>query len=229
MEQTEGAVPTNARPAPAARRAPADDRPAVQPDVRLEDLENLSWSRLFGNDNPVEVEIGIGKGGFLLRRAQRLADRNFFGIEWANKYYRFAVDRMRRHGVANVRIVRTDADHFIRVLCPLDSISILHVYHPDPWPKKRHHKRRLFQPRFVDAVVRCLAPGGLLRVQTDHAEYFQIIRDLLLGHPQLSEVDFFDGRFDDDTERIETNFEVKYAREGREIYRVAVRRIAHVP
>ena len=191
--------------------------------VQPTELEKFEWEGLFGNRNPVEVEIGTGKAGFLLRRAQARPDQNFLGIEWANKFYRFAADRLRRWNVPNARMVRTDASHFIRVLCPRESLSALHVYHPDPWPKKRHHKRRLFQKPFVDAAVACLVPGGHWAVQTDHVEYFQVIRMLLLDHPLLVQVDFDDPLFGG-AGGVETNFEIKYEREGRGIHRLAVQR-----
>ena len=192
--------------------------------VMPESLENLNWQEFFGNANPVEVEIGTGKAGFLLGRARRRPDLNFLGIEWANKFYRFAADRMRRWGVENVRMVRMDADHFIRVLCPRQSLSVLHVYHPDPWPKARQHKRRLFQKEFIAAATECLIPGGRISVQTDHAEYFAEIHERLLAHPELSEVEFSDPAVGIEGEVVETNFEVKYEKEGREFYRVAVER-----
>lgn len=191
------------------------------PTVAIEpnELTNLQWERLFGNTNPVELEIGIGKAGFLLHRAREYPQHNFFGIEWASKFYRFAVDRMQRWGVTNVRIVRTDASHFMRVLCPRNSLTVLHTYHPDPWPKKRHHKRRLFQQPVVNAAVECLIPGGRWAVQTDHAEYFEQIQALLRNHPDLEEIPF-----NDPDTRIETNYEIKYLREGRTIYQIAARR-----
>jgi tRNA (guanine-N7-)-methyltransferase len=190
-------------------------------------LEGLDWEKLFGNANPVEVEIGTGKAGFLLRRAQAYPQRNFLGIEWANRYFRFAADRLRRWNATNVRMVRIDASHFVRVLCPRDSLSALHVYHPDPWPKKRHHKRRLFQKPFVDAAAASLIAGGRWAVQTDHAEYFRTIRELLLGHPALEEAAFDDPVFGVGGGAVATNFEIKYQREGRQIYQLAVVRRKH--
>lgn len=201
--------------------AAADPHPIA---VELPDLQGLSWETLFGNNHPVEVEIGPGKGGFLLRRARARPDRNFLGIEWANEYFRYAVDRMRRWGVSNVRLVRTDAVHFIRLLCPRNSLAALHVYHPDPWPKRRHHNRRLFQPAFVDAAVECLLHGGHWAVQSDHEEYFQVIRTLLLGHPELYEVPFDDPEYGVEAAQVATNYEIKYRRQGRQIYQLAVRR-----
>ncbi len=192
--------------------------------VALDELDNLDWERFFGNDQPCEIEIGSGKAGFLLRRAQAYPDRNFLGIEWANEYYKFAVDRMQRWHIPNVRLLRIDASHFMRVCCPHDSLLALHVYHPDPWPKKRHHKRRLFQPPLVDAAVACLQHGAHWAVQTDHAEYFEIIRPLLMAHPELHEVPFDDPDFGVLNGQVGTNFEIKYRREGRDIHRLAVQR-----
>ncbi len=192
--------------------------------VDLKELDHFSWVGLFGNERPVELEVGTGKGAFLLRRARGRPDRNFLGIEWANEFYRYAVDRMERWRVPNVRLLRTDARHFIRVVCPRSSLTALHVYHPDPWPKRRHWKRRLFQPVLVDAAVECLVPGGHWAVQTDHAEYFEQIRGLLLGHPELYEVPFDDPDFGVEASRVATNYEIKYLREGRRLYQVAVKR-----
>ncbi len=199
---------------------PPRPRVAVEPSA----LQDFSWAALFGNDRPVEVEIGTGKAGFLLRRARARPERNFLGIEWANEFYKFAVDRMERWLVPNVRLLRTDAAHFIRVVCPRASLTALHVYHPDPWPKQRHHKRRLFQPAFVDAAVQCLRPGGHWAVQTDHAEYFAIIRGLLCGQAELYEVAFDDAEFGVEAARVATNYEIKYLKEGRRLYQMALKR-----
>lgn len=191
-------------------------------------LDSFSWERAFGSARagcPVELEIGTGKGAFLLRRALLHPERNFLGIEWASEFYRFAADRMARRGATNVRMLRADASDFIRRVCPPASLTALHVYHPDPWPKKRHHKRRLFQREFVEAAIACLKPGARWAIQTDHAEYFAQIELLLRGHPGLVEVLFDDPAWSVEQSRLGTNFETKYLREGRSIHQLAFVRV----
>jgi tRNA (guanine-N7-)-methyltransferase len=179
---------------------------------------------LFGNGRPVELEIGCGKGGFLLRRAQAHPDRNFVGIEWANKFYKYAADRMSRWALTNVRIMRTDARHFVIHRVAAGCLTAMHIYHPDPWPKKRHHKRRLVRPDFMEAAVRAMADGARLAIQTDHAEYFEEIRAVTAARPELEPIPFEDAGYGTVGEAMETNFEIKYRREGRRFYRLAFRR-----
>jgi len=180
---------------------------------------------LFGNDQPIELEVGCGKGGFLLRQAKAHPERNFLGIEWANKFYKFAADRMARWGMTNVRILRTDAKIFVIHRLVPTCLSALHIYHPDPWPKKRHHKRRIFTGDFIEAAIRALAGGARWAIQTDHAEYFEQIKEAMSARPELVPMPFDDPAFGTTEARTETNFEVKYMREGRTIYRIAFRRI----
>jgi len=187
--------------------------------------EILDFAAMFGNDGPVEMEIGSGKGGFLLNRARSLPRRRFFGVEWANKYYRFAADRMVRWQVTNVRLMRTDARHLVLHHLPPESLEILHIYHPDPWPKKRHHKRRLIQPDFVAAATNALVPGGRIAIQTDHADYFEQIRQVADQEKRLSEVAFDVPEAGVNQGRVATNFEIKYLREGRVIYQMALEKI----
>lgn len=202
--------------------------------VKLDDIavdvgigeEPYDFAALFGNARPVELEIGCGKGGFLLRQAKSHPERNYFGIEWANEFFKYAADRMARWGVTNARVARTDAREFVIRRVRPRSLAALHLYHPDPWPKKRHHKRRLFTSEFVGAAVQSLVPGGRWAIQTDHAEYFDIIRELTSVRPELEPVEFDDPDFGTVGERTETNFETKYLKEGRAIYRLAYRRRA---
>ncbi len=185
----------------------------------------LDFTAMFGGNAPVEMEIGTGKGGFLLNRARAYPDRHFFGVEWANKIILYAADRMKRWGVTNVRLMRTDARHLMLNHLPADSLSLLHIYHPDPWPKKRHHKRRMIQPDFIAAATCALIPGGRMAIQTDHAEYFQQIEEVLARASGLELVPFDVPEAGVVDGQVGTNFEIKYLREGRAIYQASVVRV----
>lgn len=188
--------------------------------------QTLDFEALFGDRRPVELEIGCGKGGFLLRRARTLPDHRFLGIEYANKFFRYAADRMARWQVTNVRLMRADAGHLVMHHLPPASVQILHVYHPDPWPKRRHERRRLIQPPFVSAVADVLVAGGRLAIQTDHADYFEQIREVVGRENRLVPVAFDVPEAGVREGRVETNFEIKYLREGRRIYQLAVQKPA---
>ncbi len=178
----------------------------------------------FGSAGPFELEIGCGKGGFLLRRAQSHPELRLLGIEWANKYFKYAADRMARRGATNVRIMRTDARHFVIHSLPPNCLSALHVYHPDPWPKKRHHRRRLFQKDFVESAVQALMPGARWAIQTDHAEYFEWIREVTSQTTGIEQTEYDDPEFGIAEASAQTNFEIKYRKEGRTIYCLAFRK-----
>lgn len=182
----------------------------------------LNWSELFGNDHPVELEIGMGKGTFLTEQAKCRPEVNFFGIEWANWFWRYASDRLRRHGCLNSRTVRAEALFFLRETVPDASVSVLHVYFPDPWPKSRHHKRRLVQSPFIIQAHRILIPGGRLQIVTDHKGYWEEnIEPLVRAAPSFSVVDYNRPGSAGDGEFVGTNFERKYRREGRPFYAIA--------
>jgi tRNA (guanine-N7-)-methyltransferase len=181
--------------------------------------------KLFPAQQPLEMEVGCGKGGFLLRQAKAHPERNYLGVEWANKFAKYAADRMARWGVGNVRVVRTDAKVLVMTRLVPSCLSALHVYHPDPWPKKRHQKRRLICSEFAQAVVRVLELGGRWAIQTDHAGYFEQITAVVSARPEFEEVPFEDAEYGAAEERTETNYEIKYMREGRPIYRLALRRV----
>lgn len=181
-------------------------------------VDPMTW---FATPGPFELEIGCGKGGFLLNRARSAPNVRLLGIEWANKFFQFAADRMVRWNLTNVRVMRTDAKPFVMRQLPPGCLSVLHLYHPDPWPKKRHHKRRLVQPDFAEAVVRLLVLGGRWLIQSDHAEYFDQMREVAGGRAELTERLWEELAVDAGSEWGGTNYEIKYSREGRKIYRAA--------
>jgi tRNA (guanine-N7-)-methyltransferase len=182
----------------------------------------ISWRELYGNDNPVEIEIGMGKGTFLTDQAKARPDVNFFGIEWARFFWRYASDRLRRNGCTNARTIRAEASFFLTEFVVPESVSVLHIYFPDPWPKARHHKRRLIQPKFMPLVQRVLMPGGRLQVVTDHEGYWkENIEPTIRAAEGFTVVDYNRPGSAGEGEFVGTNFERKYRREGRPFYAIA--------
>lgn len=189
-------------------------------DAIAETGKPIDFQALFGNNRPVEVEIGSGKGTFLLARAGARPEINFLGIEWARPYCLHAADRMRRHGLTNVRMLRTDAAPFFARCIPPASLLRLHIYFPDPWPKKRHHRRRIIQPEFVERARQCLQIGGQLLVVTDHLPYFEHMRRVLTNFPGFAAVPM-PRMTDSSGEIVGTNFERKYIAQGRPFFSIA--------
>lgn len=180
----------------------------------------IQFAELFGNANPVEMEIGMGKGTFLTEQARSRPDTNFIGIEYARWFWRYASDRLRRHGCLNARTARAEAMFFLREFVPDASLSVMHVYFPDPWPKKRHHKRRLVQPPFMEQLQRVLVRGGRLRIVTDHREYFEQMEQVIPAST-LKVIEYTRPGSAGESEFVGTNFERKYRREGRPFYAIA--------
>ena len=188
----------------------------------------MDLRELFLRPAPVHIEIGSGKGTFLLNHSRAHPELNFLGIEWANKYYRYSVDRMRRWQMTNVRILRADARDFIGRYVADGAVAVFHVYFPDPWPKKRHQKRRFFTVPNITEVWRCLQTGGELHTVTDHADYYNVIREVLLDIPQTAklfeQIDFFPADTADTGEWVGSNFERKYLRQKRQFYHLALKK-----
>jgi len=186
----------------------------------------IDFVRIFGRTGAVHIEIGSGKGTFLLNQARARPGDNFLGIEWARKYYRYSVDRIGRWGLTNVRIIRTDAAVFLADFISEDCVDCFHIYFPDPWPKKRHHKRRFIGEANLEHLIRCLKRGGQLKIATDHADYFEVIQTVLAARTEkLQEIDFLTTAGADTGEWVGTNFERKYIKDQRQIYTIALRKI----
>jgi tRNA (guanine-N7-)-methyltransferase len=200
------------------------------PDFRLDPeriLDSLDWVEVFGSSGPVEIELGIGKGRFLLAAAALRPEVNHLGIEWANKYLRIAEHRALRKGLENLRFARVDAREMLSRAVPDASVSTYYVFYPDPWPKKRHHKRRFFQSTTLDHLARTLEPGGWLHVATDHDQYWSVIEPLIDQHPAFERQPQFGGaQFPAETDAPLTNFEEKYRSEGRSRHRATWKRRA---
>lgn len=196
---------------PPAVRGPDGPAPAPTPPV--------SWPEVFGNAQPVEIEVGSGKGMFLVNAALARPDTNFLGIEIERKYVLYTATRLAKRALANARVACTDARSFLRDRVPDESMRAVHVYFPDPWWKKRHRKRRVFTDEFARSSARILQPDGHLYVVTDVEEYFQEILQTVAretGLRALPPPELKEPRHDMD---YLTNFERKYRKENRPIHR----------
>lgn len=195
-------------------------------ELKSEDLAGrIDFAQIFGRPGPVHIEIGSGKGTFLLHAAQAQRDVNFLGIEWARRFYLHAVDRIGRWGLSNVRIIRTDAATFLAESLSAESVACLHIYFPDPWPKKRHHKRRLVQQANMPTLIRCLERGGRMQLATDHGDYFEQMKSVTATcRDELEPAEFARPAGAGEGELTGTNYERKYIRDERTIYTLALRR-----
>lgn len=185
----------------------------------------IDFEKIFGRCGVVHIEVGSGKGTFLVSEAGARPGENFLGIEWARKYYRFAVDRTGRWGLKNVRIIRTDAAQFIAEHLGDNSVDCFHIYFPDPWPKKRHHKRRFLCEANLEQLIRCLKPCGTIQIATDYAEYFEQIERLLSTASGIEKVEFTRPANAEEGELVGTNYERKYIRDKRRIYKIAAKKL----
>lgn len=184
----------------------------------------FDWDTMFGRRAPRTLEIGFGAGEVLAKLAESHPDEDFIGIE----VYRSGVGRLlgelRDRGLDNVRVFCADAVEVLARAVPAASLDTVLLYFPDPWPKKRHHKRRLVQPAFADAVARALKPGGLWRLATDWADYAEWMREVLDPHPAFANAGGEDG-FVSDPPRPGTRFESRGLRKGHAVRDLAYRRV----
>ncbi len=148
--------------------------------------EVLDFPAVFGRDAPTVLEIGFGMGEATAQIAATLPDLNFLGCEVHDPGVGALVKRMQDQGLANIRIVQHDAVEVLRDMVPAGSLAGVHVFFPDPWHKKRHHKRRLIQPPLVALLASRLRAGGYVHCATDWEEYALQMLEVLGGESQLA-------------------------------------------
>lgn len=185
----------------------------------------LDLKQLFGNENPVELEVGFGKGAFLIEAVPLHPDRNYLGIEIDKGLSLYVATRMAKRKFPNVKVTHGDAGRLLSQHLADRSLSALHVYFPDPWWKKKHRKRRVFNEAFAQQAARVIQPGGYLYLATDVAEYFQVMLGIVAQQSEFVLEDA--GREERAAEdaKPETNFEKKARKEGRPVWRArAVRK-----
>lgn len=151
--------------------------------------ERLDLSLLFPRSQPLEVELGSGDASFLAEYATRNPERNFIGVERLLGRMRKLDRKGHRAGLTNLRGVRIENSYFLEWLLPPESAAAVHVYFPDPWPKKKHRRHRLINERFPAVARQALSPGGMVYLRTDDADYFTQMREVFAASPSFRETD----------------------------------------
>jgi len=141
-------------------------------------LEPMALAELFPKPQPLEVELGCGDASFLVEYARRNPDTNFIGVERLLGRIQKLDKKGRRIGLKNVRGVRIESAYFLQYLLPPHAATALHIYFPDPWPKKKHRRHRLINEGFPALARNALAPGGVVFLRTDDADYFQQMNEV---------------------------------------------------
>jgi tRNA (guanine-N7-)-methyltransferase len=182
-------------------------------------LERLDISALFPGAQPLEVELGSGDGSFLVNYARLRPERNFLGVERLLGRLRKLDRKGRRAGLTNLRGVRIESAYFVEYLLPAQSAAALHIYFPDPWPKRKHRKYRLVNPRFAQIAHAALAPGGAVYLRTDDVDYFGQMTEVFTANSafQMAETP-------EELRAVVTDFERNFQARGIATLRAAYRK-----
>ncbi len=180
----------------------------------------LDLAEVFGRSAPLEIDIGCGDGAFLVARAEQFPGRNFLGLEKLAGRVRRGGKKAARAGLTNVRFLRIESVYAIQYLLPPGSVEMAHLLFPDPWPKKKHRRRRIMTPDFLRLVHQVLEPNGRFRIATDQADYFAAIRELILPSA-------FAERSPAPEEKFPiTTFEKHFLAEGASIHRLELGKVS---
>ncbi|MCK4655180.1 MAG: tRNA (guanosine(46)-N7)-methyltransferase TrmB [Candidatus Cloacimonetes bacterium] len=182
--------------------------------INMDSDNQLDIKNIFGNDNPVHLEIGSGRGEFLIQKALNFPDVNFLGVDIKEKRIKTMLRKLDLEKHANVKLLRVLVDENIKKWIKANSLEKIYILHPDPWPKRKHHKHRLIQESFIDALSKVLVLNGILEIATDHEEYTNWIIKLFKDRCNFIS-HFKDGFVRTPQEsHIETYFETKKRNEG---------------
>lgn len=172
-------------------------------------FEPLNIGSLFSKSRPLQVEIGAGDGSFLIQYTSQHPEYNFLGVERLLGRLRKIDRKGQRLGLQNLRGMRIEAAYFVEYLLPADSTDIMHIYFPDPWPKKKHRKNRLVNERFTDLVHRVLKDHGIIYLRTDDADYHEQMVTVFDANPQFERIET-----PEELSAVKTDFERGFNAEG---------------
>ena len=179
-------------------------------------LERIDLASMFAKPQPLEVELGSGDGSFLVEYAKQQPNHNYIGVERLLGRIRKLDRKARRAGLANLRGIRIESSYFVEYLLPPNSAIALHIYFPDPWPKRKHRRHRLINDRFPTLARQALGPGGKVYLRTDDRDYFEQMAGVFAASPtfRLSETPL-------ELSALLTDFERDFLSRGIETLRAA--------
>jgi tRNA (guanine-N7-)-methyltransferase len=186
----------------------------------------LDLEKIFGRRAPLHVDLGCGDGGLLCALAQQMPEKNFLGIERLLGRSNSAARKAGKIDKGNMRVLRMENSYAVRHLLPRGSVETFYLLFPDPWPKRRHQRRRVVNEEFLSAINAALIPGGTVRVATDQLDYFEQIKRFAAGAAGFAIVDL--SASPARTDLPVTKFENVYRKQGAPIYRLALRKISPV-
>jgi len=180
-------------------------------------VEPLEILPLFPRTQPLEIELGCGDASFLLNYAKAHPERNFIGVERLGGRINKLDRKGRRAGLTNLRGVRIESGYFLEYLLPPRSASALHIYFPDPWPKRKHLKNRFINDRFPQIAQRVLTPNGIVYLRTDHEDYFEQMTTVFAAAAEI----FRPMETPEELSAILTDFEADFQKQGIQTLRAA--------
>ncbi len=195
-------------------------KPMAAEFVPADYFRRLAFEEIGTAGRPLEIDLGCGDGSFLVAMAEQFPERDFLGVERLLGRVRKVCKKITKLGLANARVLRLESRYSVEWLLPAASVSRLHLLCPDPWPKVRHHRRRLMQFEFLQAIHQLLQPGGEFLFMTDHPEYFEWAEE------KVRESNLFEPlEWDEDTFFYpKTDFQVQWEAEGKSMHRLRVRK-----
>jgi tRNA (guanine-N7-)-methyltransferase len=183
-------------------------------------FRELERTEICRGNRPLEVDLGCGDGSFLLEMAREFPERDFLGVERLLGRVKKVCKKLTRRHLENVQVLRLDSRYVVEWLLPRAAVTRLHLLCPDPWPKLRHHRRRLVQAEFLEAVLRVLEPGGEFLFMTDHEEYFQWATEKVAAFGKFEVLEWTEDSFF----YPKTDFQEQWENEGKSMFRLRCRK-----
>ena len=186
----------------------------------------LEFRKLFSNDHPVILEIGFGNGEATWQMARARPGENYLGVEVHKPGVGHLLLRIEEHGIGNLRIACEDAVEFLQQRVPSGSLAGVRIYFPDPWPKKRHHKRRIIQAGFIKLLADKMQPGGILHLATDWEPYSEHMLEVMHNSQDFENLAPEGGTVSKPEWRPVTKYEQRGERLGHGVFDLVFRRLA---